>query len=271
MLSCSRDFTNVDKDVVLKRHIQRTLYEVPYSIYRMISSMTIVAGPGLPWHVEDARMSGPARTEYSLIFVPEIDKEVHEIQKHLMYLMDNEERPKVWMSQLSTRPGSLFGKANKFTHNVILEHKDVADATLTRFIDCDLMGTARKIGDTVLKCLSRQMEKFNDPFKNKAFIFTLSLRGCSEYETFKWINDYFLSKLNARIDFEKSGVLNCHLPKRQITTDPNTRKSAKGGRSLGIYEFNEILYIEKGRLDGFYPIFYNDDGGPMLTALVMYK
>lgn len=268
-----RDF---EKESILKDPIQKQLYGLQYNLYGMLSSMTIVAGPDLKRHLSDARRIGPARTDSSILHVVEIDDSRHMKQREDLETIKHSERPEVWFTSMAPALNQPFGVARTLDYNVVLEHKDIAEATVTRSIDCDLMRTYKEAGWPTARALRRQIEKYGaDTKRRKAFIFTFSIRGAGEEATLDWISSELLGLLGTH--FRKT--YGDALAKSTITLDPRTRISSKGFKGIGAWGYEYLDLIDKGRLafanddyhSGYHLILYNDDGGPMLTGLIVYE
>jgi len=240
------DFIN---NVFLKTPLQLYLYNIISSKYNARDNSLIVAGPDIIRHLYDARITFGKNSE-NYINIIELDKDVFKIQEKKLNEIKIEPGPvPLW---ISVNENFIPSEILPIDFKVNLLNIDINNVEVERIIDADLMGTIRKIGPTFINVFNKQCIKFNNDDKIKSFIFTASLRGCSEID-FKINNDGSYKKTI-------------------LTNDIRTRKSTNSNikcNNIRLYERYEI--IRKGRLEELILFTYSDSKGPMITGLVVYK
>lgn len=123
------------------------------------------------------------------------------------------------------------------------------------FIDCDLtcISDITVIENTLLKQVSTLK---GCAIKNKAFIYTYSLRSNINTRSLTSLNNSVLGILGASVyKAISSSIISCKLKNENDNTFLNEVK----------------LYGTKGRIKYYKSYVYNAGGGPMFTCLLIYK
>lgn len=258
------DFIN---NVFLKTPLQLYLYNIISSKYNARDNSLIVAGPDIIRHLYDARITFGKNSE-NYINIIELDKDVFKIQEKKLNEIKIESGPvPLW---ISVNENFIPSEILPIDFKVNLLNIDINNAEVERIIDADLMGTIRKIGPTFINVFNKQCIKFNNDDKIKSFIFTASLRGCSEIDTVSWIRNELLIRIGSEIDFKINN--DGSYKKTILTKDIRTRKSTNSNikcNNIRLYEGYEV--IRKGKLEELILFTYSDSKGPMITGLIVYK
>ena len=250
------DFRN---NTVIKNPLQKNLYRT--AGYYVTSNTLVVAGPDIERHVMDSR-TFVSRTKSSKVTVVELKKDIYLEQVAELEALDTG-RGKNWTSW--RRLGGKWEDGDQFpiTHNLKIIHSDIADAVPERFIDADLMGSIKTTGKTLVKVISKQFKKFGYQHKNKAFLFTTSIRNVGEYETLKWIEQVLMPVIGQKCQI--------HDTKLRLTNNSKTRRNINGFNGITLQKYTNISYNKNGRLKKFKLFYYNDGGTPMVTGIIVYQ
>lgn len=252
---------NFKTESILKSDLQLHLYTLAYEQYGIVSSVLCTPGADdVERHIRDARLT-VARTDKSDLLFIDIDPDEYDGIINSLDRISNLPRVPTWYSRTSPRDegGMRLLQARPYTHRIKLGCMDIADAPVTRFIDADLMTTFSSCGKSLVKLLRRQQAIKPSNYK-KGFIFTLGMRGRKESAAKAWMNRSLFSIVGCSVNFGQ---------KRRITNDDSCRASTHGANGVGVWEYESNMRI-KGRVLGVHPFFYNDDGGPMFTCLLVY-
>lgn len=255
------DFIN---NVFLKTPLQHYIYSI-IEKYKINGNSIIVSGPDIIRHIFDARTTFAKRQE-QYINIVEIDNDVFECQKNIIDNLKISNGPvPLWMSEdKNGKPLEVL----PIDHNVNIIHDNIINIDPEHVIDADLMSTIKKSGDILIKIFNDQLTKYQYDNKLKAYIFTMSLRSCSEEETLSWLRNQMLIRIGCDLGFKTnlSGYL-----KENLTKNIRTRKSTNNTKNNNIKMYKDYIIYRKGRLIDFIMFSYIDSKGPMITGLIIYN
>lgn len=251
-------------DTVLKKRLQHGFYQKARYNFGVISDSLIVSGPDIERHIMDARQTVSCRVN-DRIRIIDICQEALRVQRDTLnqYNMPGIRIP-VWQSwDVPDGPG--FPEPAEFKpidYNVSFELGDIAHAKSERFVDADLMGTIQTTGQALVKALRRQRKAFQDE-EQKVFIFTVSMRnGGQQAMDLFWIANKLIPVTGSKCDIDPVKV--------RLTCDPRTRVSANGFRGICVHRYDHLVPERPEILTDLSLYYYHDDGGPMLTGMLVY-
>jgi hypothetical protein len=255
-------------DTIFKSEIQWGFYQKLRANYGFTTSaMVQVAGPDIERHIFDARKTVLCEPN-SVLKIVDIDNSVINGQVAELNRLSKLKRPPVWQSFKRLAPEEFLFTENELfpiNHNVEFYRGDVAGMEAERFIDADLMTSVKTAGDSLEISLTKQREKY--PFKKgsseiKAFIFTISVRkGGGLKKNIEWVEEGLVPIIGSNVKYdtrEKQTV-------GQHTTGTN---NGRYGTYSYIYKY-AFSSVPEVLLDSVLH-FYDDDGGPMLTGIIVY-
>jgi hypothetical protein len=140
----------------------------------------------------------------------------------------------------------------------------IENAPMTNFIDADLMGAATYTTGQVIR--STFIKQSENVIGNKGFIFTTCLRRSGLEESINgWLRNTILPIIGC--DVKKIDLTN----KERLTIHKESRISSNHQNNVNhVFKFNNIEINNPGRLEHISLYNYADDGGPMLTGLIVY-
>ena len=258
MLKGSHDF---EKDTVIKKPLEYSLYEKAHMHYGITGDSTIVAGPDIVRHILSARRTVSC-TENSEVKIVEIDANKHLSQKQTLddfYLPGK--RPPLWMAKKKDKYFESDGLQD-IKHRLYLELGNISKAQPTKFIDADLMGIARICGQDLITTLKNQREAFPTGTSEKAFIFTVSTRnGGSLLSNVSWVMRTLVPTVGCGCVIGETA---------RFALNEFARRSATGFKGNGVQSY-DIESLNESILHDARLYFYQDDGGPMLTGMLIYS
>jgi hypothetical protein len=252
---------NFKIDTVLKKPIEAGFYRNAYENFGVVSNATIVAGPDIIRHIETAR-SFVARTKASRITIVDNNPSTHRAQKADLAAVMSMKRPPTWMSVKKSGNRWVNDELLTLSHKIDVVYGDVSSIPPSRFIDADLMATVKTCGPTFKKVLRAQREAFKDSSKLKVFIFTFCIRGGGGREKNKqWVLEELIPILGTKV------IVGDQI---RLTNEEATRRSNKGFMGVTSKEYRFVGAYKSEIIHDLVMNYYHDDGGPMLTGMVIY-
>lgn len=257
-------------DTVIKQEIQLGFYNKLRTNYGLtFDAMLQVAGPDIVRHIYDARRTVLCQPN-SVLRIVDIDKNVIEEQKaELGSLYWPGKRGPLWQSEIRVFPDQpLFSAGDFFPlyHNIEFHNNDIRRVYPEKFIDADLMTTIKTCGNALKDTLKRQRQAFppNDQDANdlKVFIFTISIRaGGGLVDNIKWVEKDLANCIGCEIRYAD---------RNRQTWARGTTVSGTGSFATYCHKYDCERALPSGILIDSVLHFYNDDGGPMLTGIIIY-
>lgn len=253
------------KDTKLKQSIERGLYTKARYNYGITSNILMVAGPDLLRHLKTARET-VACFSYSQITVVDIDINVHYEQRAKLDSYNHPQRRiPTWTSFDNINGMFEPGHLLPIIHNTHLVFGNIEDQPPSRFIDADLMATIKNAGPTIVKTLRKQRNAFPLGTQTKGFIFTVSLRGGGGIDkNLDWVEHELLPNTGTTAKLDRTKA-------RSLVQDQKVRRSSNGFKGVFFKEPAIVLPKDTSILHDVTLRTYNDDGGPMLTGLLLYS
>lgn len=259
MLRGQHDFS---EDTILKQPTERSLYQKARYNYNITGNIVQVAGPDIVRHIMCARET-VACTADSTIKIVDLDIDVHAQQKEDMNNIYTRPRIPVWTSHYERNGMWEPGQMLPVGHNIKFINCNIADVRPTRFVDADLMTTHKSCGLDLIRTLRNQRSEFPLGTDTKAFIFTVSLRGSGGLkDVLSWTLKELIPVIGSTCTISEA---------MSVTENQYTRMSRTGFRGINnrIYEI-----VAASRADILHDVTmytYHDDGGPMLTGMLIYS
>lgn len=236
-----------DKRFLEFNNIKDTVERSMYASSGIVSDVVVLTGPDIERHVRNLRHS-VCSTKKSKITVVEIDHDVHMKQK---YWLESDPSSKKYIA-VNKCNKKLYMKLNK---NVKAVHSDIINVKPARFIDADLMSTAKTQKNIIESILSKQIQEFNKSQLKKGLIFTFSLRNCTINYTISFLKELLNKKLDTKFELLGKTPLIKHIGKKGLLPQ------------FSQYNIN----VHSGRVTLFNMYYYCTGNTPMLTGLVVYK
>jgi len=238
--------TFFEEDVIKDR-----LEKEMYMDSNIISNAVVLAGPNCERHVKNLRRS-ICTTGKSKIIIPEINRETYLEQKK--WFDSAVAKTHIQISCCGRNNNRNKVKTIALNKNVEIVNKDITDLTPERFIDADLMTSVVNGGDTILKLLRNQKNKFGLSTKKKGLLFTFSTRGIEIEKTLNFIKHMLKDELDTHITFlSKISMLPKKMSYRTVCSRYKT--ITVGGR---VETFKLFMYR-------------SCKGHPMITGLIVYR
>ena len=250
------------EDTILKQPTERSLYQKARYNYNITGDVVQIVGPHLIRHLVCARET-VACTASSIIKVVELDIDVYNEQVNDMKDVYRKARVPLWTSYYELNAMWEPGQMLPIGHNVKFLNCNIADVRPTRFVDADLMRTQKNCGLDLIRTLRNQRTEFPLGTDAKAFIFTISLRGGGGLdEALRWTLEGLVPVIGSSCTISEA---------TSVTKNSYTRMSKNGFRGISNRIYGIVSPSRPEILHDLTIYTYNDNGGPMLTGIIIYS